>query len=145
MVSSSFGRRFVSTFYITNNNETIFCDIPYNISIDRAKFMVSGISGKMAVDGSYVGIYVQELTTPNIYNSSDNTFNMIADTVLGTVTTKPTNRSITSIDLGYELPTGVNRQSASFTFSIRDQTGAEYADNQIDFIAISITFWNIDS
>jgi hypothetical protein len=138
-------RRFVCNFYITNNNQLLYCDIPYNISIDRAKFMVSGVSGQMAVDGSYVGIFVPELTTPNIFNTVNNSYNMIADTVLGTVATKSTNRSITSIDLGYELPTGINRQSASFTFIIKDETGAEYADADIDWMNIQITFWNINS
>lgn len=134
--------RFVASFYITQNNSIQFFDIPYNINIADSKFIVSGISGAMGANGSLIHVAIPELTIPSIYNSVNGSHNIVATTVLGTVATKPTNRTLQTNVIGFPTPSGINNQSASLTFQLLDETGALYADADIDFVNIELTFWD---
>lgn len=134
--------RFVASFYITQNNQIIFFDIPYNINIADSKFIVSGISGVMGNDGSLIHIAIPELSIPYIYNSVNGSHNIVATTVLGTIATKPTNRTLQTNVIGFPTPTGLNNQSASLTFQLLDETGALYADADIGYVNLELTFWD---
>jgi hypothetical protein len=134
--------RFVASFYITQNNSILFFDIPYNIDIANSKFIVSGISGAMGADGSLINVAIPELAIPYIYNSVNGSHNIVATAVLGTVATKPTNRTLQTNVIGFPTPSGINNQSASLTIQLLDETGAPYADADIKYVNVELTFWD---
>jgi hypothetical protein len=135
--------RFRTSFYITKNSQSYNFDIPYFIDIPTSRFIVTGVSGAMGTDGSLIHISIPELTIQNIYNSVNDSHNIVATTVLNKLASKPTNRTIDTITIGFPTPSGINNQSASFTINLLDETGALYTDGDIDYVNVEITIWNI--
>jgi hypothetical protein len=134
--------RFITTFYFTKNSQSFNIDIPYTIDIPSSKFIISGISGAMKADGSFINVVIPELTIQNIYNSTNNSHNIVATNVLNVLASKPTNRTVSTIDIGFPMPNGINNQSASFTIQLLDEKGDLYFDADIDWVAIEMTIWN---
>jgi len=134
--------RFVVDLKVVNNNEIKFCDIPYGINLNNARFMVSGIAGKVGTDDSFVQVVIPELTNQGIYATVNGSSSIVASTVLGTKASKPTNRVIDKHSIGFKVPPGTNNQSASFTIKLVNESGVEYSNTDIDWVIVSLTFWN---
>lgn len=134
--------RFVCNIKVSNNNETVFVDIPYGINLQDARFMVSEVAGKMSADNKFVQIGISQLTNSGVYNTANNSTSILASTVLNSTASKPTNRVVDKHSIGYKCPAGLHNQSCPFTIQLTDESGTAYTDAEVIFLVVTLTFWS---
>jgi hypothetical protein len=132
--------KFKATFKMTTSQANFRIDIPLDVT-DQSSFLVTTVLGRAKIADLPVFIHCADLSQQGIYESSTLQSDLISSCVLGTVTTKPITGFVSTLDIGYKVPTYFNT-NANITLRLTDINGNLINNANLDFISIGIEFFN---
>lgn len=140
-MAHNFGKQFSTTFKLTSASETFRFDIPVELQINKSRFVVNNITGKMTTNPSAVMVHSPELSSSEKWSSINYGNDLIATTALTTTISNPISHTVSTDDVGYRTPHYL-QHNPRVTINLRDDSGASLSD--IDYILITITFYTTD-
>jgi hypothetical protein len=134
--------RYLTYFKLTANNQSFQIDIPMDVDLQQSRFCISGVLGSVTANDTPIYIHSPELTTTGSWTSINNRNDTLNSCILHILPTKPINTITSSQDIGFVTPIGL-AQNRRISFTLRDINGDPIADNTINYIVITVTFYSI--